>query len=221
MIQSNNYQINEYKKIGFLQIIVMRLDVHRSSEEVMWERHGYPIIYLKPFWHLWFEQSRSDSLIVKHADRLSERLEWQAITRDIYWLKLSWSECQYITHLPANAKSCRDLSDDKWTAIENQTRSNHKHLWLLLNTCVKVVFSIKAVNWSRLGGIRPISWSRTEVWNAASVLPTVVVNWILDGVLSTVVVNCILDGVLSTVVVNCILDGVLRIYKYYFRYIYI
>ena len=35
MIQSNNYQINEYKKIGFLQIIVMRLDVHRSSEEVM------------------------------------------------------------------------------------------------------------------------------------------------------------------------------------------
>ena len=35
MIQSNNYQINEYKRIDFLQIIVMRRDVHRSSGEVM------------------------------------------------------------------------------------------------------------------------------------------------------------------------------------------
>ena len=38
MIQSNNYQINEYKRIDFLQIIVMRRDVHRS-----------PCYILKPF----------------------------------------------------------------------------------------------------------------------------------------------------------------------------
>ena len=38
----------------------------------------------------------------------------------------------YITHLPANARSCHDLSDDKWTTIEDQTRSNHRCIGLAL-----------------------------------------------------------------------------------------
>ena len=38
----------------------------------------------------------------------------------------------HITHLPANARSCRDLSDDKWTTIEDQTRSNHRCIGLAL-----------------------------------------------------------------------------------------
>ena len=50
----------------------------------------------------------------------------------------------------------------------------------LLNTYVKVVFRMKTVNWYRLGGLGLSVDHERRCENAAGVLPTVVVNCILD-----------------------------------------
>ena len=99
----------------------------RWSVESLMQRHLNDVVGVCVFWEIRWRSLCSLVLLI-HG-----------------WLKLSWSapwvsrRPTYITHLPANARSCRDLSDDKWTTIEDQTRSHHRCIGLALISFKKKV----------------------------------------------------------------------------------
>ena len=67
-----------------------------------------------------------------------------------------------------------------------------------INTYVKVVFRMKTINWSRLGGLG-LSVDHERRCEMQLCSPHCCRQLHFERVLSIVVVNCIFDGVLSTV----------------------